>query len=132
MTETYQFLLRVPFTYEPTRTEVASLARFIAKATGAAVVSRVQTIAPDYYEDNVCYFVTFSFKATRPQAARTLIPSRYPRDTEAVLFLTQDSDGTFLKNPCPVAQCFTMDEFTIYDWPEYFIPATASTNLRTA
>lgn len=122
---TYSFLLRVPFWYEPTRTQVSNLSRFLAKVTNSAVTSRVREYPAQYSEDMTAYEVTFTFHCTRVQAARTLVPSRYPHQTETVLFLTQDSDGTFLKTPCPIAQCFDMSEFTTYDWPTHYIPATA-------
>lgn len=122
---TYTFQLRVPFWYEPTRTQVANLSRFIAKVTNSAVISKVITLPAQDSEDMTSYYVYFSFHCTRVQAARTLVPSRYPMHTETVLFLTQDSDGTFLKNPCPLAQCFDSHEFSIYDWPTHYTPATA-------
>lgn len=81
---TYTFELEVGFYYEPTRTEVSNLSKYVARRTTVSVVA---TVHPTTVDDTEYWTVKLKFTCTRVQAARALFAPKYASTQGACLYV---------------------------------------------
>lgn len=84
---TYTFTLEVGFNYEPTRTDVSNLAKYISRRTTATVVSKVAYETSNTTDTTDYWTVTLTFTCTRVQAARALFAPRFKDTMGACLYV---------------------------------------------